>query len=108
MFGIANQLLAVLALAVVTTLLVNKGQAKYAPVTLAPMLFVTSTTLTAGKIQISNYLQRIDMGVNVTVNTLNMSLTIFVILTVCTFVVIAASRWVTVLMVPSSKFQVPS
>src|SRR5207244_8740868 len=48
MFGIANQLLAVLALAVVTTLLVNTGRARYAPVTLLPMLFVTATTMTAG------------------------------------------------------------
>src|SRR5213592_2094792 len=48
MFGIANQLLAVLALALVTTLLVNTGKGRYAPVTLLPMLFVTATTMTAG------------------------------------------------------------
>src|SRR5207248_5778298 len=48
MFGIANQLLPVLALAVVTTLLVNTGRARYAPLTLLPMLFVTATTMTAG------------------------------------------------------------
>ncbi|HEV3146014.1 MAG TPA: carbon starvation protein A, partial [Gemmataceae bacterium] len=40
MFGIANQLLAVLALALVTTLLVNTGKAKYALITILPMLFV--------------------------------------------------------------------
>src|SRR5712692_7512346 len=48
MFGIANQLLAVLALALITTLLINSGRARYAPITLLPMLFVTATTLTAG------------------------------------------------------------
>ena len=48
MFGIANQLLAVLALCLVTTMLVNAGRGKYAPVTLLPMLFVTVTTMTAG------------------------------------------------------------
>src|SRR5438477_58413 len=48
MFGIANQLLAVLALALVTTLLVNTGRGRYAAVTLLPMLFVVSTTVTAG------------------------------------------------------------
>ncbi|MBM3980682.1 MAG: carbon starvation protein A [Planctomycetes bacterium] len=48
MFGIANQLLAVLALALVTTWLVNRGRGRFAWVTIAPMLFVTSTTLTAG------------------------------------------------------------
>src|SRR6202043_384307 len=44
MFGIANQLLAVVALSVVTTLLVNTGRGRYAWVTLLPMLFVLSTT----------------------------------------------------------------
>src|SRR5262249_34784644 len=48
MFGIANQLLAVVALCLVTTLLINTGRARYAPVTLLPMLFVTATTMTAG------------------------------------------------------------
>src|SRR5262245_36383997 len=48
MFGIANQLLAVLALALVTTWLVNHGRGRYAPVAILPMLFVCSTTLTAG------------------------------------------------------------
>ena len=48
MFGIANQLLAVLALALVTTWLVNTGRGRYAWVTLLPMLFVVSTTMTAG------------------------------------------------------------
>ncbi|HEX4609653.1 MAG TPA: carbon starvation protein A, partial [Urbifossiella sp.] len=47
MFGIANQILAVLALTLVTTWLVNTGRARYAPVTFLPMLFVASTTLTA-------------------------------------------------------------
>ena len=40
MFGIANQLLAVLALALVTTWLINSGRKRYAWVTIVPMLFV--------------------------------------------------------------------
>jgi carbon starvation protein len=48
MFGIANQLLAVVALATVTSWLVNEGRARFAWVTLAPMLFVTTTTSCAG------------------------------------------------------------
>ena len=47
MFGVANQLLAVIALAVGTTLLVNSGRARYAWVTLLPMGFVSFTTFTA-------------------------------------------------------------
>ena len=52
MFGTANQLLATVALAVATTFLVNMGRARFAPVTLAPMLFVAITTLTAGYLNI--------------------------------------------------------
>ena len=48
MFGIANQLLAGIALVVVTTLIFATGAGRYAWVTILPMLFVTVTTLTAG------------------------------------------------------------
>ena len=48
MFGISNQLLAAIALCVGTTLIINMGRAKYALVTLLPLSFVSSTTLTAG------------------------------------------------------------
>ncbi|MDH7515029.1 MAG: carbon starvation protein A, partial [Bacteroidota bacterium] len=46
MFGTANQLLAVVALAVGTSALVNSGKARYAWVTFTPMAFVATTTLT--------------------------------------------------------------
>jgi carbon starvation protein len=52
MFGTANQLLATVALAVATTFLVNMGRARFAPVTVLPMLFVAVTTLTAGFLNI--------------------------------------------------------
>lgn len=48
MFGIANQLLAAVALCVATTLIINSGRAKYSWVTLLPLSFVGSTTLVAG------------------------------------------------------------
>ena len=48
MFGIANQLLAVIALTVVTTVIVNSGRARYVWVTIPPMLFVIASTMTAG------------------------------------------------------------
>ncbi|MDB5328666.1 MAG: cstA, partial [Phycisphaerales bacterium] len=44
MFGIANQMLAVIALAVVSCYLVNTGKRNYLAVTLLPMLFVATTT----------------------------------------------------------------
>ena len=48
MFGISNQLLASIALCVGTTVIINSGKVKYAWVTLAPLAFVATTTLTAG------------------------------------------------------------
>ena len=48
MFGIANQLLAAVALCVATTVIINMGKARYAWVTIAPLAFVATTTLVAG------------------------------------------------------------
>lgn len=47
MFGIANQLLAAIALCLLTTWLFQEGRGKYAWVTILPMVFVTTTTFTA-------------------------------------------------------------
>jgi carbon starvation protein len=47
LFGIANQLLAAIALAVCTTLLIKSGRAKYAWVTLIPLAWDAMVTLTA-------------------------------------------------------------
>jgi carbon starvation protein len=48
MFGIANQLLAAVALCVGTTMIINSGKARYAWVTIVPLSFVATTTLVAG------------------------------------------------------------
>ena len=48
MFGIANQLLASVALCVATTIIINSGKAKYSWVTILPLSFVATTTLVAG------------------------------------------------------------
>jgi carbon starvation protein len=48
MLGISNQLLACIALCTATTMIINSGRAKYAWVTLTPMLFVATATETAG------------------------------------------------------------
>jgi carbon starvation protein len=52
MFGIANQLLAAMALAIGTTIIIKAGKVRYAWVTAAPLTFVTVTTLTAGWLSI--------------------------------------------------------
>ena len=54
MFGTANQLLAAVALSVATSVIINSGKARYAWVTLVPMLFVAATTLSAGVLNITD------------------------------------------------------
>jgi carbon starvation protein len=107
MFGIANQLLAVLALALVTTWLVNRGRGRYAWVTVLPMLFVLSTTLTAATMLLSGPFtadiargrKLLEAGDSagqrlVTVGYLNSALTVFVVACVLTVVLWAVARWV--------------
>ncbi|MBA4066370.1 MAG: carbon starvation protein A [Isosphaera sp.] len=110
MFGIANQLLAVLALALVTTWLVNNGRGRYAWVTVLPMLFVVSTTLTAGSMLITGSFSKLiadgrDLiakgqesagGKLVMTGYLNAALTVCVVACVLTVVLLAVARWLTV------------
>ena len=57
MFGTANQLLACVALCVATTAIINAGKIRYVWVTLLPLLFVATTTLTAAWLNIvTNFL----------------------------------------------------
>jgi carbon starvation protein len=97
MFGIANQLLAVVALAVTTTLLVNTGRAKYAWVTLAPMLFVLSTTMTAAVQMCGGMFPQMIAGGQAVTGLLSLAMTVFVVTCVGALLLLAAARWVMVL-----------
>jgi carbon starvation protein len=100
MFGIANQLLSVIALSLVTTWLVSTGRARYMWVTLLPMAFVITTTMTAGA-QLVTYRfpamieQGIEQGelTRQVSGVLNIVATVFVISCVLTLLLLAASRW---------------
>ena len=97
MFGIANQLLAVIALCLVTTLLFNSGRGRYAWVTLLPMLWVTATTMTAGVQLMTASNQFPEMLRNPEkrlAGVLNVVFTVFVMACVGTLLLMAVSRWI--------------
>jgi carbon starvation protein len=97
MFGMANQLLAVIALCLVTTLLINAGRSRYALVTLAPMLFVTATTATAGSLMIPQFIGLVQQGVwSPLKGVLNISMTLFIFTCVFALLLLALSRWIAV------------
>jgi carbon starvation protein len=98
MFGIANQLLAVVALALVTTWLVNSGRGRYAPITVLPMLFVTATTLTAGAEMVGKrFPAMIEAGDRVK-GYLNIAFSLFIILSVLALLFLASARWLSVIL----------
>jgi carbon starvation protein len=96
MFGIANQLLSVVALALVTTWLVNTGRGRYAPVTVLPMLFVCATTLTAGAEMVGRRFPKLIADGQVAKGALNLAMTIFVMACVAVLLLLAVTRWLLV------------
>jgi carbon starvation protein len=100
MFGIANQLLGGVALAVGTTILINMGRAKYAWVTVAPLCFVAVTTLTAGYMSIRDNFWPKAIGSNPALRVQGYVDSICtVIMMVCVVIILtsAVRRWLLVL-----------
>lgn len=98
MFGTANQLLAAVALSVTTTVIINSGKERYAWVTFVPMLFVATTTLTAGWLNITdNFWPLLSTSATAVQGYVNIALT--VVMMICAVIVLfeAAKRWFRVL-----------
>ena len=98
MFGVANQLLAAIALAVGTTIIINAGKVRYAWVTIAPLAFVGTTTLVAGWKNITdNFLPMTQMPNLAFQGYLDAALT--AIIMACAVIVFANAifRWIQVL-----------
>ncbi len=97
MFGIANQLLAVVALCVVTSIIINSGRARYAWVSLLPLAFVTTTTTTAGFQLVARFYNDAFGAAAVPADRfkwgLNWVLTIVMLALVWLILVLSARRW---------------
>ena len=95
MFGVANQLLAAVALCVATTIIINSGRAKYAWVTLLPLTFVGTTTLVAGFKSITDIFwpltQKPETSVQGLVNT---SLTAIIMVAAVIIMLDSIRRWI--------------
>ena len=97
MFGMANQLLAVIALAVVTTVMVNSGRGRYAPLTIVPMLFVATTTAATGYYEITGKFSKMIETGAVVRGWLNIGLTAMLLTCAVVILVSASSRWLSTL-----------
>jgi carbon starvation protein len=100
MFGIANQLLACVALAVGSTVIINAGRARYAWVTLGPMAFVSITTLSAGVLSVRDNFYPMAIGPNPALHVqgyLNSALTVIMMLCVLVILGSAMMKWTSVL-----------
>jgi carbon starvation protein len=106
MFGIANQLLAAVALTVGTTVIVNSGKARFAFVTATPLLFVSITTLSAGYLSVvDRFIPMARMPGKAFQGSLNA--VVIVIMMVCVLVILTEAflRWRRVLLGPRTELR---
>jgi carbon starvation protein len=100
LFAVGNQLLASVALAVATSILINLGRTKYIWVTLAPLLFLGSNTLYGGYLNITGNYYPLAIGANTARNMEGWILTICtVVMMVLVLIILGAAlkNWVSVL-----------
>ncbi len=95
MFGIANQLLAAVALCVATTVIINMGKARYCWVTIAPLSFVATTTLVAGYESIRDiFWPQAQNPASSTQGYINTSLTALIMTAAVIVLIDSVRRWI--------------
>jgi carbon starvation protein len=95
MFGIANQLLASIALCIGTTVIINSGKDRYAWVTILPLSFVATTTIFAGiRSILDNFLPLAQKPGMAFQGYLNAVLTMVMIASVLIILADSLRRWV--------------
>jgi carbon starvation protein len=94
MFGIANQLLAAVALCVATSIIINSGKARYCWVTIGPLSFVGSTTLVAGWKSITDIFWPLTQKPETAVQGyINVSLTAIIMVAAVVILIDSIRRW---------------
>jgi len=94
MFGVANQLLASVALCVATTMIVNAGKARYAWTTIVPLAFVATTTLIAGWLSITdNFLAMTKVPETATQGWIDATVTALLMIAVVAILVDSTRKW---------------
>ncbi|MBI3553560.1 MAG: carbon starvation protein A [Elusimicrobia bacterium] len=94
MFGVANQLLAGVALSISTSALINAGKGRYAWVTAGPFAFVTFTTLCGGALSIrDNFLPMTRNPATAAIGWLDAGLTAAIMACAVVIVCDAGRRW---------------
>ena len=100
MFGVANQLLGVVALSVGTTVIINLGKVRYAWITAAPLSLLAVNTFWGAILNIRDNYYPMATGPNVAVQFQGWVLTLSsVIIIICAAVILVSSarKWISVL-----------
>lgn len=95
MFGVANQLLATLALAIGTSYIINRGMIRYSWITITPMAFVGITTITGGIMNLINiYIPQMLAEKTAVQGTINSLLTVVILACVLMIITEAIPKWI--------------